>query len=70
MTGTQLDAALSPGEIVEVLESDYAWAHKIVGRRGLVIDKIVPRDIAPGEILIEGERFSLYCTEVKRLTDG
>lgn len=59
-----------PGDIVQVLEGDYAWAHQIVGKRGLVVEQIVPRDIAPGEILIEGERYSVYCTEVVRITDG
>jgi hypothetical protein len=59
-----------PGDIVQVLEGDYAWAHKIVGKRAMVVAQVVPLDPIPGEILIEGESYSVYCTEVARITDG
>ena len=70
MIGSQLDAALCPGDLVEVLESEYAWAHQIVGKRALVLEPITLRDAEPGSVLIEDQQFGLYYTELTRLTDG
>ena len=56
-----------PGDIVEVLESDYAWAHKIVGKRGMVFHAIEHRSPAPGQILIDGQVYDVYDTEVSRV---
>jgi hypothetical protein len=61
---------LLPGDIVQIPEGDYAWVHKIVGKRGMVIEELKPGAEEPGRILIEGALYDLYVSEVVRISDG
>ena len=61
---------LLPGDIVQIPEGDYAWAHKIVSKRGMVVEELRPNDLAPGHVLIEGALYELYLSEVVRISDG